>query len=63
MKARDMLKKLSEDGWFLARTKGSHRQYKHPTKKGLVTVAGHPGDDLAPGTQNSIFKQSGLKQP
>ena len=63
MKVRDMLKKLSEDGWFLARTKGSHRQYKHPTKKGLVTVAGHPGDDLAPGTQNSILKQSGLKQP
>ena len=63
MKVRDMLKKLIDDGWFLARTKGSHRQYKHPTKKGLVTVAGHPGDDLAPGTQNSILKQSGLKQP
>jgi predicted RNA binding protein YcfA (HicA-like mRNA interferase family) len=63
MKVRDMLKKLLDDGWFLARTKGSHRQYKHPTKKGLVTVAGHPSDDLAPGTQNSIFKQSGLKQP
>ena len=62
MKVRDMLKKLLDDGWFLARTKGSHRQYKHPTKRGLVTVAGHPGDDLAPGTQNSIFKQSGLKQ-
>jgi predicted RNA binding protein YcfA (HicA-like mRNA interferase family) len=63
MKVRDMLKKLLDDGWFLARTKGSHRQYKHPTKKGLVTVAGHPSDDLAPGTQNSILKQSGLKQP
>lgn len=63
MKVRDMLKKLSDDGWVLARTKGSHRQYKHPTKKGLVTLAGHPGDDLAPGTQNSILKQSGLKQP
>ena len=63
MKVRDMLKKLTDDGWFLARTKGSHRQYKHPTKRGLVTVAGHPGDDLAPGTQNSILKQSGLKQP
>ena len=63
MKVRDMLKRLSDDGWVLARTKGSHRQYKHPTKKGLVTVAGHPGDDLAPGTQNSILKQSGLKQP
>jgi len=57
---RDMLKKLSDDGWVLVRTKGSHRQYKHPIKKGLVTVAGHPGDDLAPGTQNSILKQSGL---
>ena len=61
MKVRDMLKKLSDDGWVLARTKGSHRQYKHPVKKGLVTVAGQPGDDLAPGTQNSILKQSGLK--
>lgn len=63
MKVRDMLKKLSDHGWVLARTKGSHRQYKHATKKGLVTVAGHPGDNLAPGTQNSILKQSGLKQP
>jgi len=63
MKVRDMLKKLLDDGWFLARTKGSHRQYKHPSKKGLVTVAGHPSDDLAPGTQNSILKQSVLKQP
>ena len=63
MKVRDMLKKLSDDGWVLARTKGSHRQYKHPIKKGLVTVAGHLGDDLAPGTQNSILKQSGLEQP
>jgi predicted RNA binding protein YcfA (HicA-like mRNA interferase family) len=63
MKVRDMQKMLSKDGWVLARTKGSHRQYRHPIKKGLVTVAGHPGDDLAPGTQNSILKQSGLKQP
>ena len=63
MKVRDMLKKLSDDGWVLARTKGSHRQYKHSIKKGLVTVAGHLGDDLAPGTQNSILKQSCLKQP
>ena len=63
MKVREMLRMLAEDGWVLARTKGSHRQYRHPIKKGLVTVAGHPGDDLAPGTQNSILKQSGLKQP
>jgi len=52
---------LDDDGWYLARTRGSHRQYKHPTKPGLVTVAGKPGDDVAPGTLNSILKQAGLK--
>ena len=62
MKVRDVLKLLEEDGWYLVRTKGSHRQYKHPTKAGLVTLPGKPGDDLAPGTLNSIFKQAGLKQ-
>ena len=41
--------------------RGSHRQYKHPSKQGLVTVPGKPGDDLAPGTVNSIFKQAGWK--
>jgi len=52
---------LEADGWFLVATRGSHRQYKHPTKSGRVTVAGHPAEDLAPGTLNSILKQSGLK--
>ena len=52
---------LDDDGWYLARTRGSHRQYKHPTRPGLVTVAGKPGDDVAPGTLNSILKQAGLK--
>ena len=42
--------------------KGSHRQLKHPTKAGRVTVAGKPSDDLAPGTLSSILKQSGLKK-
>ncbi|WP_394297725.1 type II toxin-antitoxin system HicA family toxin [Methanosarcina barkeri] len=42
-------------------TKGSHRQYKHPNKPGRVTIAGHSGDDLAPGTLNSILKQAQLK--
>jgi predicted RNA binding protein YcfA (HicA-like mRNA interferase family) len=42
--------------------KGSHRQYKHPVKPGRVTIAGHPGDDLAPGTLNSILKQARLKK-
>lgn len=43
-------------------TKGSHRQFKHATKAGRVTIAGHPSDDLAPGTYNSILKQAGLKE-
>jgi predicted RNA binding protein YcfA (HicA-like mRNA interferase family) len=61
MKIREILKIIEKDGWFLARTKGSHRQYRHPTKGGLVTVAGHPNDDLHPKTKDSILKQAGLK--
>ncbi len=53
---------LHDDGWFFAATRGSHRQFKHPTKSGRVTVAGKPSDDLAPGTLNSILKQAGLKK-
>jgi predicted RNA binding protein YcfA (HicA-like mRNA interferase family) len=53
---------LEDDGWYFVRTRGSHRQYKHPTKIGLVTLPGKPGDDLAPGTLNSILKQAGLKK-
>lgn len=53
---------LADDGWFLVATRGSHRQYKHPTKPGRVTVAGKPSDDLAPGTLNSILKQAALKK-
>lgn len=60
MKVREVLKLLKKDGWYLARTRGSHRQFKHPDKPGLVTVPGKPGDDLAPGTLNSILKQAGL---
>jgi len=52
---------IQQDGWFLVAQKGSHRQFKHPTKVGRVTVPGKPGDDLALGTQNSILKQAGLK--
>jgi len=53
---------LESDGWQHVRTKGSHRQFKHPFKKGLVTVAGHSNEDLAPGTLNSVLKQAGLKK-
>jgi len=61
VKIRDVLELLEEDGWSVVRQRGSHRQFKHATKPGLVTVAGKPGDDVAPGTLNSILKQSGLK--
>ncbi len=61
MKVREAIKMIENDGWFLARTRGSHRQFKHPTKPGLVTIAGHPGVDIPKGTLNSILKQAGLK--
>ena len=61
MKLREAIKLVEKDGWFHVRTRGSHRQYKHPTKKGLVTVPGKMKDDLAPATINSILKQAGLK--
>ena len=61
MKVRDIINLIEKDGWFLAVTRGSHRQYKHPEKKGRVTIAGHPGDELPPGTLNSILKQAKLK--
>ena len=62
MKVRDIIKMIEEDGWYLIVIKGSHRQYKHPTKRGRVTIAGQPGHDLAPGTLNSILKQAQLKE-
>ncbi len=62
MKVRDVIKLLEQDGWYLDRTRGSHRQYKHPRKPGLVTVPGKPGDDLGIGTLNSVLKQAGLKR-
>jgi predicted RNA binding protein YcfA (HicA-like mRNA interferase family) len=62
MKVRDVLTLLREDGWYLKETQGSHRQFKHSTKLGRVTVPGKPNDDLPPGTLNSILKQAGLKK-
>jgi len=61
MKVSDVLRLLQEDGWWLVAARGSHRQFKHPTKPGRVTVPGKPSDDLAPGTFNSVLKQAGLK--
>lgn len=62
MKVKQILKILNDDGWYLSRTKGSHRQFKHPLKSGLVTVSGKPNEELAPGTKNSIFKQARLEK-
>ncbi len=61
VKIRDVIKRLEDDGWSAVRQRGSHGQFKHPSKPGLVTIAGKPGDDVAPGTLNSILKQAGLK--
>ena len=61
MKLREVLELLAADGWYLARTRGSHRQLKHPTKRGTVTVAGKPSLDVPPGTLSSILKQAGLR--
>ena len=61
MKAGHVIRLLERDGWVLVRTRGSDRQYKHPEKPGLDTLAGKPSDELAPGTLNSVLKQAGLK--
>ena len=61
MKVRDVIRLVEDDGWLLVRTRGSHRHFKHPTKPGLVTIAGHPGVDMPKGTLNSVLKQAGLK--
>ena len=61
MKVRDVIRLIETDGWFLVATRGSHRQYRHPTKPGRVTVAGKLSDDVASGTLNSILKQADLR--
>jgi predicted RNA binding protein YcfA (HicA-like mRNA interferase family) len=61
MKVLEMERILRADGWYLVAVRGSHRQFKHPTKRGRVTVPGRRGAELAPGTLNSILKQAGLK--
>ena len=60
MKVREVMRLLAQDGWREVAHRGSHRQLKHPVKPGRVTVAGRPGDDLAPGTLKSILRQAGL---
>ena len=61
MKVKELIKLIEKDGWEQTRMKGSHRQYRHPEKEGMVTVAGKPSADIPPGTLSSILKQAGLK--
>jgi predicted RNA binding protein YcfA (HicA-like mRNA interferase family) len=58
--SREIVRRLESEGWILVRTKGDHRQYKHPSKPGLVTVP-HPKKDLPIGTIRSIYRQAGWK--
>ena len=60
MTVREVIKLIEADGWYLDRQRSSHRQFKHPTKPGLVTVAGHPLKVLALKTLRSILRQAGL---
>ena len=62
MKVKEIIKVIEADGWYLVTTRGSHRQYKHSNMSGRVTIAGKLSDDLAPGTENSIFKQAQIKK-
>jgi predicted RNA binding protein YcfA (HicA-like mRNA interferase family) len=61
MKVGEVVRLLERDGWVLRRTSGSHRQYVHPSKPGLVTVAGKPSSTLKPKTEASILRQAGLR--
>ena len=62
MKFREIIKMVEADGWRVVAQAGSHRQYKHPTKPGKVTIAGHPSVDAAPKTLKSTLEQAGLKR-
>jgi predicted RNA binding protein YcfA (HicA-like mRNA interferase family) len=61
LKVRDVIRLVRSDGWREVRTAESHRQFRHPKKRGVVTIAGKPGLDVPVGTLKSILKQAGLK--
>jgi len=61
VKVCEVIRMLHDDGWALVVTRGSHRQFKHPTKPGRVTVSGHLGDDMPKGTLASVKRQAGLR--
>ena len=63
MKTKEIIKLIEGDGWYEVRQKGSHRQFKHSIKKGLVTVPVHRiSSDISPGLERSILKQAGIEK-
>jgi len=62
VKVREVIRLLEREGWVVVVTHGSHRQFKHPTKPGRVTVSGNLGDDMPKGTYGSVRRQAGLKR-
>jgi predicted RNA binding protein YcfA (HicA-like mRNA interferase family) len=62
LKVKELIELLENDGWFLVRQRGSHRQYHHPGKSGTVTVSGKASVEVPPGTLNSVLKQAALKK-
>lgn len=62
MKVKIVIKVLETNGWYLARTRGSHRQYKHPSKPGTVTISGKPSVDVPIGTLKSIWRQAKIDE-
>jgi len=61
VKVRDLIRQIESDGWRHVRTTGSHRHFKHAAKPNVVTVPGHPGDDVPVGTLKSVLKAAGLE--
>jgi predicted RNA binding protein YcfA (HicA-like mRNA interferase family) len=63
VKFLEIVRLIVADGWQLVRQRGSHRQYKHPTKPGLVTIAGKPNKDVPRGTAANILRQAAIEKP
>ena len=59
MKVGQVLRRLHNDGWFQVRSKGGHRQFKHPTRPGRVTISGKPSHTVPTGTLKGIVRQAG----
>lgn len=61
IKVREAIKRIEAEGWQVTRVRGSHRQYRHPARPGVVTIAGKPSDTLHPKTWASIVRQAGMR--